>query len=197
MRTLPDVLFTSKARQSFYVQLVIHSNTQCSFSLAPSEMVTSSCTALPEQSAWLTWPEGTLTGSTREAPCFLWAPSFSARAASSQLCTGLSRTQRRNAHCVALCWYLLLKLCGVCGCVCVFSQGGDWKETRKVQSGVPHRYQEPLLPQHTTFLCSIWQQTNGTHSCTRYTALLTVFFCTSNLMMVLVQIFRMFIPIKK
>lgn len=63
------------------------------YSLSPSEMATSSCTVQLELSAWLTWPEVTSTGSTRGAPCSPWAPSCSARAASFQLCTGISFSQ--------------------------------------------------------------------------------------------------------
>lgn len=146
-----------------------------------SEMATSSCTVQLELSAWLTWPEATSTGSTREAPCSLWAQSSSARAASFQLCIGLSYT---HTHILLLnlkynnvsedagdtvtwallycagCW-LLLHLCDVC--VCVW-QGGDWEETREIQGGVSQRYQEPLPPQQTAVLCSVWQQTDGTHA---------------------------------
>lgn len=56
-------------------------------------MATSSCTVQLGLSAWLTWPEVTSTGSMRGAPCSPWAPFFSARAASFQLCTGPLETQ--------------------------------------------------------------------------------------------------------
>lgn len=138
-------------------------------------MATSSSTVQLGPSAWLTWPEATSTGSMRGAPCSPWAPSFSARAASFQLCTGLSHSQvliflfllsmEVEPHnkmqrkpwasvCWADCWLLL--------CVC-FGQGGDREETREIQGGVSQWYQASLPPQPTAVLCSVWKQTHGMH----------------------------------
>lgn len=51
-----------------------------------------------------------------------------------------------------------LHLCAVC-----VRQGGDREETREIQGGVSQRYQEPVLPEHTAVLRSVWQPADGTH----------------------------------